>query len=473
LRVTLLGALQVYRGETVLPVPGARLRGLLVLLALAGGRAAGADALVEALWPEHRPAEPANALQSLVSRLRRVLGSAEAVAQVEGGYRLDVAAADVDGLRFERLAADGRGRLRAGDPRSAAGLLDEAVALWGEPTAVVAAAPSAATRLALASVEARADLAEAELALGRVAAAGDRLTALLAEHPGDERVAALLMDALAAQGRQADALVLYERVRADLADRLGVDPGVALRERHLRLLRFPATVANADAPISGPSGAPIDEAPPSNLPASLTTFIGRDDDLARIDTLLADGRLITVVGPGGAGKTRLAVEAGRRHRHEYRDGTWLVDLASVTESAKVEAALLAAIGLRGAALFDSGRIRAEGGELGVLIDQLNGRESLLIVDNCEHLIDAVAHLIVALLPRCAGLRVLATSREPLAVDGEALVPLGPLALPDSAAGVGQIRRAASVRLFAERAAAVRPGVPVVRGKFSTDMADLR
>jgi predicted ATPase/DNA-binding SARP family transcriptional activator len=468
LRVTLLGAVQVRRGDAVLAVPGARLRGLLVRLALAGGRAVDPDVLVEALWPEERPAEPANALQSLVSRLRRVLGAAGAVAQVEGGYRLDVTAGDVDALCFERLAADGRDRLRAGDAQSAAGLLDEAVALWGEPAAIAAVAPAAATRLAHTSVEARADLAEAELALGRAAVAGDRLTALFAEHPADERVAGLLMDALAAQGRQADALDLYERVRKALADRLGVDPGAALRERHLRILRSPDAFASAEATIAGPAGPTVPdaeggrgEAPPSNLPASLTSFIGRDDDLARIDTLLADRRLITVVGPGGAGKTRLALEAGRRHRHEYRDGTWMVDLASVTEPAKVAAAVLAAIGLRGAALFESsGRIRAEGGELDVLTDQLNGRESLLVVDNCEHLIDAVAHLIAALLPRCAGLRVLATSREPLAVDGEALVPLGPLTLPDPEAGVEQIRGTASVRLFTERAAAVRPGFDV-------------
>ncbi len=168
-----------------------------------------------------------------------------------------------------------------------------------------------------------------------------------------------------------------------------------------------------------------------------------------------------MAGPGGAGKTRLAVEAGRRHRHEYRDGVWLVDLAAVTEPAKVGAAMLAALGLRGAALFEtSGRTRAGGGELDVLADRLDGRESLLVVDNCEHLIDAVAHLIAALLPRCAGLRVLATSREPLAIDGEALVPLGPLALPDPGDGLGDIRRSASVRLFTERAAAVRPGFDV-------------
>ncbi|MFJ3306866.1 BTAD domain-containing putative transcriptional regulator [Streptomyces sp. NPDC086549] len=430
------------------------MQGLLVRLALAGGRAVAQGVLVDAIWAEDPPAGPAHALQALVSRLRRTLGSAGDVVQVAGGYRLDVDAADVDVLRFEQLAAAGRDRLRAGDPNAAAAVLGEAVALWGEhpgaePTAVAAVAPAVATRLAYASVEAVADLADAELSLGRADAAAARLTALLAEQPVHERAAALLMDALAAQGRQAEALAVYERVRETLAEGLGTDPGAAVRERHLRLLRAERPAPAADAAQTGPT----------NLPAPLTSFIGRDDDLARIDMLLAAGRLVTVLGPGGAGKTRLAVEAARSHRHEYRDGVRMIDLASVTEPTKVGAALLAGIGLRGGVMFEA-RARAEVDELDVLVDQLGGRESLLLVDNCEHLIDAVAHLVAALLSRCSGLRVLATSREPLAVDGEALVPLGPLALPGPDDGVEQARRAASVRLFTERAAAVRPGFEV-------------
>jgi predicted ATPase/DNA-binding SARP family transcriptional activator len=458
LRITLLGAFQASRGDTALPVPGARLQGLVVRLALAGGRAVEQSVLLDAIWAEELPAGPAHALQALVSRLRRTLGSAGDVTQLAGGYRLDVDATDVDALRFEQLAAAGRDRLRAGDPDAAAAVLGEAVALWGdrpgaEPTVVAAVAPAAATRLAHASIETVADLAEAELALGRAEETAARLTALLAERPVHERAAALLMDALAAQGRQAEALARYERFRETLADELGTDPGAALRERHLRLLR-------AERPAPTTDTAEREE--PSNLPAPLTSFIGRDDDLARIDTLLATGRLVTVLGPGGAGKTRLAIEAARRHHREYRDGAWLIDLASVTEPNKVGGALLVAIGLRGSALFEaSAKLRSDPvGELDVLADQLDGRESLLVMDNCEHLIDAVAHLISALLARCAGLRVLATSREPLAIDGEALVPLGPLPLPEPDADVQQTRRAASVRLFTERAAAVRPGFDV-------------
>ena len=484
LRVALLGELWVRRGDAGVPVPGARLRGLLTRLAVAGGRAVPPGLLTDALWPDERPADPANALQSLISRLRRVLGSGDTVIQTDGGYRLAVAPDDVDAGRFERLAVAGRERLRAGDPAGAAGPLAEAVGLVRGPVAaeLTAVAPAYAVRLGRAVVEVAADLAEAETATGAAGRAAARLTALLADHPLDERLAALLIDALAGQGRQADALAVYEDIRERLADRLGADPGAALRERHLRLLRG----GSPAGPVIPPAGAPGRQAPPAdslpsssfassslsagsrpatNLPAALTSFVGRADDLARVDALLTTGRLVTVLGPGGAGKTRLAVEAARRRADDFGDGAWLVDLTSVTEPAKVGAAVVAAAGLRGSALFETAnRVRPDGrDDLDVLADRLYGRELLLVVDNCEHLVDAVAHLVSALLVRCPGLRVLATSREPLAVDGESLVPLGPLGLPEPGDPPGTASRAPAVRLFAERAAAVRPGFTVDEG----------
>lgn len=469
LRVTLLGAFRVSRGGAAVPVAGTRLQALVARLALAGGRTVEPGVLVDAIWAEDPLANPAHALQALVSRLRRALGSADAVTQAAGGYQLVVDPEDVDALRLEVLAATGRDRLRTGDPVAAAAALGEALDLWGtrpgiEPAAVAAVAAAAATRLAHVSVEVVADLAEAELSLGRPEAAAARLTALLTEHPVHERAAALLMDALAVQGRQADALASYERVREALAEVLGTGPGSALRERHLRLLRDERPAERAK------------QLSPSTLSAPLTSFVGRDDDLARIGALLATGRLVTVLGPGGAGKTRLALEAARRHRGEYPDGVWMIDLAAVTEPAEVGSAVLAGIGLRGGAMFEA-RMRVEGrgdgADLDVLVDELGGRESLLLVDNCEHLVDAVAHLVAALLSRCAGLRVLATSREPLAVDGEALVPLGPLTLPEPDAEVEQARRTASVRLFTERAAAVRPGFDVGETNLADTMKVVR
>ncbi|WP_231954672.1 AfsR/SARP family transcriptional regulator [Actinoplanes derwentensis] len=490
LAVALFGGVRVDRGGSGIPIPGTRLRGLVTRLAVAGGRAVAPAVLVEALWPEDRPADPVNALQSLVSRFRRIAG-ADAVAQSEGGYRL--VAGDVDVIRFERLAAAGRERLRGGDLAVAVQTLGEAAGLARGPVAAELAdvAPAHAVRLARDVVEVGADLAEAEIGLGRGDRAAARLTGLVAEYPIDERFAGLLIDALAAQGRQGDALAVYERIRAGLADQLGADPGVALRERHVRLLRgdAPATTGSAggnrpaprtgrppvlprgDWPEAGGVAVPVKGdggsagVAPTNLPASLTRFVGREDDLARVDRLLAGGRLVTVTGPGGAGKTRLATEAAWRHAADHPDGTWLIDLASVTEPAKVGAAVVAAAGLRGSALFETGgRVRPEGrDDLDVLADRLSGRRILLVVDNCEHLIDAVAFLVSALLVRCPQLRVLATSREPLAVDGEALVPLGPLGLPEPDDASDRASASAAVRLFAERAAAVRPGFTVDDG----------
>ncbi|WP_330275951.1 AAA family ATPase [Lentzea sp. NBC_00516] len=466
LRVSLLGEFQVSRGEDILSVPGARLRGLLVRLALAGGRPVEPGVLVDAIWGEDPPAGTASALQTLVTRLRRALSPADpaggVIVQVAGGYRLAVNAADVDVSRFEQLAAAGRERLRTEAPEAAGTVLAEAVALWGahpgaEQVVIAAVAPAVATRLAQVSIEAVTDLAEAELALGRTEAAVARLTALLAEHPVHERAAALLLDALAVAGRQAEALAVYEKIRQALAEVFGAEPGSALRERHLRLLRPETGAATA---VSAETHRRAEPAPvrPAHLPAPLTSFIGRTEDLTRIGALFATGRLVTVLGPGGAGKTRLALEAARRHRDQYRDGVWFVDLASVTEPAKIAAAVLAAIGSRGGALAP--RRRADGDELDVLAGELGGTQVLLLVDNCEHLVDAVAHLVTALLTRCPSLHVLATSREPLAVDGEALVPLGPLELPDPGDDVDESRRTASVHLFVDRAAAVRPGIQV-------------
>jgi len=474
--VALLGELRVRRDGEPVEIPGSRLRGLLALLALNAGRPTDPASLVRALWPEVLPADPVNALQSLVSRLRRALGVAEVVTQTASGYRLAVAPDDVDVHHFERLAATGRTRLRAGEAEAARELLGQAVALCSGPVApeVAAVAPAVGVRLAHARTEACADLAAADLLLGRYAEVSARLPALLAEHPLDERLGGLLMDALAGQGREADALALYERIRRDLAEELGIDPGAALRERHLRLLQDadrpaaprPTTARPAASrPAAGTDerwlgAAPTSYAadPPGNLPASVTSFVGRVDELSRVDDLLDAGRLVTVIGPGGAGKTRLALETARRRRQRYRDGSWLVDLASVTEPAEVTVAIVSAFDLRGTAMFEphgAGRpdVRSL---LALLVERLASGEYLLLVDNCEHLVEAVAEVTGTLLRRCPPLRILATSREPLAVDGEALVPLAPLALPPADAELDAALRAPAVRLFAERAAAVAP-----------------
>ncbi|WP_035862535.1 BTAD domain-containing putative transcriptional regulator [Cryptosporangium arvum] len=447
LRITLLGAFRVSRGADVVPVAGARLRSLLVRLALAGGHAVPPDTLIDAVWGEEPPSGAAAALQNLVSRLRRALrtpitvtpaGYRLAADRAETGGPIEGGPIEVDALRFELSAAAGRAHLRAGDPVAARAALAEAVTLWNdrpgaEPAVVAAAAPAVATRLAHLSIDVVTDLADVEIALGRPEEAAARLTGLLAERPAHEQAGALLIDALAAQGRRAEALTVYERLRTHLVDALGTDPGAALRERHARLLDV------------------REQRPRRTLPASTTSFIGRDDDLVRIGDLLGRGRLVTVLGPGGAGKTRLALEAARRHP---ADGVRFADLSAVTEPAELTAAVLAGLGVR------VGRRRSADDELDALVGELGAPGTLLLVDNCEHVIDAAAHLVAALLVRCPDLRVLATSREPLTVDGEMLVPLGPLALPSPDDRPGPALATAAVRLFAERAAAVRPGFRV-------------
>ncbi len=407
-------------------VAGARLRGLIARLALAGGQPVSTGALAEAVWDRALPADMANALQTLVSRARRVLGGAAAVEQSAAGYRLAVAPDDVDALRFERLVAEGA--------------VAEALALWRGPALADAGdfAGPFARRLEELRLDAMVTLLTRELDAGRAAARVGELEALVAEHPLDEKLTGLLMRALAATGRQAGALAAYEALRARLADELGIDPGPEARAVHLEVLR--GEIAGAPAPAGCAR---------TNLRAQLTSFVGRTDEVARVGKALQTCRLITLVGPGGAGKTRLAAEVAAAVRDgapdDAADGIWLAELASVTDAADVPQAVLGAIGLRESRLLPDGTQRMTSRDARTrLLEGLAGARALLVLDNCEHLIDACAHLADALLAHSPQLRIVATSREPLGITGESLFVVPPLD-EDPAA-----------RLFADRAAAVSP-----------------
>jgi predicted ATPase/DNA-binding SARP family transcriptional activator len=431
-RVAILGPLEVYddRGAAV-AVAGARLRGLIARLALAGGQPVSIAALTEAVWDCAPPADAGNALQTLVSRARRALGSAAAVEQSPAGYRLAVAPDDVDALRFERLVAGGA--------------VAEALALWRGPALADAGdfAGPFARRLDELRLEAQVTSLARELDGGRATARAGQIEALVAEHPLHEKLAGLLMRTLAATGRQADALAVYERLRTRLADELGIDPGPQLRAVHLEVLR---------GEIAAPA-APPDRAR-TNLRAPLTSFVGRDDDVARVRKTMETSRLVTLVGPGGAGKTRLAAEVASGLRDDASggppdgsrpDGIWIVELASVTDAADVPKAVLGSIGLRESRLLPDGSQRITGRDARTrLLEGLADAHALLVLDNCEHLIDACAHLADALLANSPRLQIVATSREPLGITGESLFVVPPLG-EDPA-----------VRLFADRAAAVSP-----------------
>ena len=433
MRVALLGPFEVQNdaGDS-LPVAGSRLRDLIARLALAGGRPVSTSTLAAAVWGDDPPADLPNALQSLVSRARRALGSADSVEQSAAGYRLAVAPDDVDALRFERLIASGD--------------VESALPLWrGAALADVGefAAPYA-QRLTDLRLHATTDWLARELGAGRAAAHVTELESLAAGNPLNEKVTALLMRALAATGRQAEALAAYESLRARLADELGIDPSAQVQDVHLEVLR--GKVSPAASPIPDGSGR---EGRRTNLRAPLTSFVGRENEVGQVGTALLAYRLVTLVGPGGAGKTRLASEVAGTVADNGEiapDGVWMAELASVTDGADVPQAVLGSVGLREARITLDGSQRITTRDARTrLLDGLADARALLVLDNCEHLIDACAHLADSLLAHSPGLRIVATSREPLGIVGESLLVVPPLS------------ENPAVRLFADRAAAVSPG----------------
>ncbi|CAM5284620.1 hypothetical protein SNARM312S_02974 [Streptomyces narbonensis] len=406
-------------------------------------RAMSVGALIDQVWADDDPAaglDRTAALQALVGRLRRALGH-EAVLSGPGGYLLAADPDTVDLHRFERLAAEGAAALADGDAVRAAALLDQALGLWRGPALADLPGREAdplVVRLEQRHARARRDRYAADLALGRAQDVLAPLAALAAGHPLDEPVQALRIRALRAAGRPAEALAAYEEVRTGLADRLGTDPGPELRALHTELLGAPARV-----PVPG---HPSDRS--GRLPARLTSFIGRDGELGALAAGWADRRLVTLTGPGGVGKTRLALEAAET----YEGGpVHVAELASVREESSVAAAVLSALGARETQLWNGPAVAEAAGPKGVLahlVEYCAGRRMLLVLDNCEHVIAAAAELAETLLTRCPGVTVLATSREPLGVPGEVLRPLGPL--PAEMA----------LRLLGERGAAARPGFRV-------------
>jgi predicted ATPase/DNA-binding SARP family transcriptional activator len=464
LRIGVLGPLEVRAGPGhPVEVAGLRLRRLLLRLALDPGRVVTSGQLVDAVWDEQPPAGAANALQALVSRLRRLLP--EVVESHPSGYRLAVPAEAVDAARFEALALAGREQLGR-DPVRARELLGEALALWRGPALADAAdagfAGPAVARLDDLRLRALEDRVEAGLAAG----AGDRLVAeleeLVAAHPLSERLGGQLVRALALGGRQAEGLAAYERLRARLADELGIDPSPELQAVHLAVLRGELAPPPRADPDTG--ALPPPAAARTNLRAPITSFVGRGDDLERIGDAFAGARLVTLTGPGGAGKTRLAAEAAAGLLERMPDGVWMVELGSVVDPVDLPQAVLSLFGARELRLLAAPGMTAVP-PLERLVEAIGDRRLLLVVDNCEHLVTAAAALVDHLLARCPGLSVLATSREPLGIAGEVLHPVGPLAAPEGEVSPAEALAYPAVRLLADRGAAARPG-------FTVDQATL-
>ncbi|WP_328561318.1 BTAD domain-containing putative transcriptional regulator [Streptomyces coelicoflavus] len=438
MRYRILGVTQTEDHGTVASPGGPRLRALLAALALRPGDVVTPATLIDEVWAEDDPPQDAPAaLQALVGRLRRTVGR-ETVVSAPGGYRLAAARDDVDLFVFERLVRQGTTALEHGDAATAARHLDEALALWRGP-ALADLSGHAAGPEAL-HLEATRTRIEAGLRLGDAHDAVPRLRELTAAHPYDEPLHALLIGALRATGRHADALDAYESVRRTLAEGLGTEPGPRLRTLHAELLgtrgagrrSVPATERAAAGERRG------------NIRPRLTTFVGREPELDALRSELHGSRLVTLTGPGGSGKTRLAEEAAAGF-----DQAWLVELAPLDRPQAVPGAVVNALGLRETVLLTGDRPAVQDDPVALLVEYCAPRSQLLVLDNCEHVIGAAARLAETLLTRCPGLTILATSREPLGVPGETVRPVEPLT-PDQAR-----------RLFTARASAVRPDADAV------------
>ncbi|WP_395729796.1 AfsR/SARP family transcriptional regulator [Nakamurella sp.] len=426
LTVAVLGQLQLRRDGELRRVPAGKASELLVRLAVAAGTVVAADRLLSDLWST--PSSPSrNTLQAKVSQLRRALDGRDLLAEVGGGYVLRIDPERVDALEVARLAAAARAHLATGDARACVDDCDRALEMFDGPILVTAGGAAWAdpvrarleqTRLGLIE-----DRAAARLELG---AAGDlvgELGELVEAHPLRERLWAMLMTALYRDGRQADALAAYRRIKSHLADELGIDPGPELQELERRVLAGDPTLAPIRVPVR-PAAAmpdrPTVELPirAGNLPGLAVELLGRDTDLGELAATLPRHRLVTLVGPAGVGKTSLAVEAARRH--PAPGGCWLVRLEHAADPATVLAAVGEALSMVGPT-WES------------VAERFRGTDALVVLDNCEHVVDAAADLVDRLLAAAAGLRILTTSQVPLDLAGEILLAVEPLSTDDAVA----------------------------------------
>jgi DNA-binding SARP family transcriptional activator len=441
----ILGPLELIVDGRVRTLPAGAERAVLELLLLNAGRVVPASTLVDALWGEDLPANAANALQGRISRLRKVLADAglpqALVTTRRPGYLADVDPERVDAHRFIRLVQQARRRADQNASVEAISLYEEGLALWrGDPLAEFSgeewarAEINRLTALRMAAIEERNEL---RLVLGQHAELVAELEEVTARYPVQERLHGQLMLALYRSGRQADALAAYQRLRQTLDVELGLEPSAELRTLEQAILR-------QDAKLSPP--ARVRPAAQHNLPARLTSFVGRGRELDEVADLLRQNRLLTLTGPGGAGKTSLAIEAAARITDRYGDGVWLIRLAGVTDPARVPQTFADTLGVPDG----SGTVEDR------LVRFLCERTCLLLVDNCEHVIDASAVLLERLLVACDQLRVLATSREPLAVPGEVQLTIPPLDTPPADAAPQEMPAYDAMRLFVDRARAVLP-----------------
>jgi predicted ATPase/DNA-binding SARP family transcriptional activator len=435
----LLGPLEAEAGGTVLPLGPPKQRSVLAALLLHANQVVPTDRLIDLLWGVDPPATAAHAVQVYVSGLRKALRDETGEGTIltrPGGYELRVDDESVDLWRFERLVEEGRGRVAAGDWAAGAAHLSEAFRLWRGPPLVdftyAEFAQPEIRRLAELRLVAWEAYAEAELAQGRHQEMVPHLQRLTGEHPLREGLSRLLMLALYRSGRQAEALRAYQDHRRTLGDELGLEPSPRLQALETAILLQEPTLDPAPAV-------------PNNLPSELTSFVGREREVADLLELVGRVRLLTLTGIGGMGKTRLALRVARTVLNRFPDGVWITEVSGPDP---VPAAVAAALG--------RGNV-AEG----ELIEHLRPLQALLLLDGCERVRLDCARVAERALRAAPGLRILATSRQPLGLEGETVWPVPPLATPDlDASSTTELLRSDAVHLFVQRASAARPSFAI-------------
>jgi predicted ATPase/DNA-binding SARP family transcriptional activator len=429
------------RAGTPVPIGGPKPRLALALLAAHRGSVVSTDRICEELWGDAAPADPPAVLQSHLSRLRRLLRPDAEIAARPPGYALEIPAEALDAATFEH----GYGLARAAtDPRHTVAHLDAALACWHgdafEEFADRDWARAEAVRLDELRAHAQEDLLDARLALGEHAALVAELEALVAERPLRERLWQQLIVALYRSGRSAEALRRAEDHRRRFREELGLEPSPGLRELEARVLADDPTLL---APVAATRRTTA-----RHLPAEATALVGRGDELDDLVERVRTDRLVTLTGPGGVGKTRLAIRLATELWDELGGEVFVVELAPVLDPGSTVAAIATALDIQ-----QRQHLSVEE----TLVEYLRGRRALLVLDNCEHLLETVAPLANRLLSECPDITIVATSREVLGLPGEHVWRVGPLALAPEGADDHAVAASAAVQLFADRAAAARPG----------------
>jgi predicted ATPase/DNA-binding SARP family transcriptional activator len=457
MRIGTLGWIRVRSADgSEVDLGGALERRVLTALVVRAGHVVSLDVMAEAVFGEAVPDNARMRLQNHVSRLRKRLGG-QAIATVAPGYRLEVEADALDWCHFEQLVIAAN-ELAPVEPGRAAETFEVALGLWrGNPFGDLEEwepAQALAVRLQELRRVAEEERAGALVATGRAASVVGALETLVADEPLRERRWILLMTALQRTGRQAEALRAFQRARRHL-DELGLQPGPDLvtLERAIAVHDDSLWIDQVERPTT---------APRHNLPTALNSFVGRSAELAQISALLEDHRLVTLTGVGGIGKTRLAIETAALARSRYADGVWLIELAPVTDGRAVAFALAAALGISERKVDES--IES------ALCGRLAGWRTLLVIDNCEHLVEPAAALVDVLQMACPTVNVLATSRERLGLVTEVVWDMPPMSLPLSGS-VGDVRASDAAALFVERAQAARRDFQLTEHN-ATDVANI-